>query len=100
MYKGGSMSVVKIDTYEYELVDIFDYVGDYSHTLIYVYFESMVDPDIHDIIREISEVSLLYADGMYFRAFDYELINDLVASTSQLKIKTMEDTSFENEEEV
>ena len=67
------MDIVKLDCYEYEILDVRNSEGRAVMTLLYITVDSTIDPSIFDITNALSISNNVHVDGRYFTCKDYEI---------------------------
>lgn len=67
------MNIVKLDTYDYDIKDVPNDKGGYSHSIINVYLDSEADPYLYDIANQLEQGAVLYADRTYFNYLKAEM---------------------------
>lgn len=66
------MDIVKLDSYEYDLIDIHTDKG-IVKTILYITVDSAIDPSIYDIVNELSVSRRVHVNGRYFTCQDYNV---------------------------
>lgn len=86
------MELVKLDEYEYDIVDVMDDQDEYLYTVLSMTFDDAIDPLMYDVVSELMNCRGVYVDGRVFKWTDYTLQEEYkTAETIKLMLYLVED---------